>query len=117
MDSKLDTHGMNGEYCYPSSHLLPDEVLNPRMLDGGDRGAGSMKADPRIRIDSSYNGPAGDLGLRLFGEGMNSIRRMSVFVSRQLRVDERTRLKIEVGQMLGAKRGSGVVLPSYGINL
>ena len=53
MDSKLDTHGMNGEYCYPSSHLLPDEVLEPRMLDGGDRGAGSIKGDPRIRIDSS----------------------------------------------------------------
>ena len=54
MFSKLGTHGMNGGYCYPSSHLLPDEVRNSRIIDGGDRSAGSMKADPGTRIDSSY---------------------------------------------------------------
>ena len=54
MYSKLGTHGINGGYRYPSSHLLPDEVRNSRVIDGGDRGAGSMKADLRTRIDSSY---------------------------------------------------------------
>ena len=51
---------------------------------------------------------------------MNSIRRMSVFVSRQLSQDERTRLRNEfrkkLGRSWGAKRGSGVVMSSYGIS-
>ena len=89
---------MNGGYCYPSSHLLPDEVRNTRILDGGERGAGSMKADPRSRIDSN-------LGLRLLRECMNSIRRISVFVSRQLRKDEKDEIKkmrLALGEEVGA---------------
>ena len=42
---------------------------------------------------------------------------MSVFVSRQLRKDERTRSRNEVGEEVGAPSAAvGVVLSSYGIS-
>ena len=82
---------MNGEYCYPSSHLLPDEVRYSRIIDGGDVVRVLWKLTRELVLLIAATGAGEDLGFRLLRECVNSIRRMSVFVSRQLRKDEKTK--------------------------